>query len=98
MKKHAIGWIALGASTALLGPGGSRSLRGCQASPWASERKLDPEGRSKQQIDLAGLNFLKIPWGDPSLFRKILLGHLAAHALAADIYSERPDPCPFFSM
>ena len=71
-------------------------FNGCQPLPRTAECQLNPKRRGDENVDLPGLNFLKIARGNFSAFRQFILRQTLAHAFPAHIRAEGLDSLPFF--
>ena len=67
-----------------------------QPLPRTAERQLNPKRRGEENVDFAGLDFLKIAGGDFGAFRQFILRQTFAHPLPAHIGAEGLNPLPFF--
>ena len=71
-------------------------FRRCQPFPRTAESQLNPKRCGEENVDLSGLNLLKISRGDFSAFRQRILRQTLAHPLPAHVGTEDLDSLPFF--
>jgi hypothetical protein len=69
---------------------------GSQPFPRAAQGQLDAERCGGQNVDLPGLDLLKVPRGDLSAFSQGILRKVFADPFPAHVGPENFDPLPFF--